>query len=780
MITGTRVREGCDLGYWLKRWLTTTNHKDIGIMYLVTSLYFLFLGGALGELIRIQLAVPDNNFLQPLQFNEAVTMHGLINVLWFLSPLGFAFANYFVPLQIGAKDLAFPRLNALSYWLYLFGGLVAALGFFFPGGAAAVGWTAYAPLTSLQYSPGFGLTLGAAGLLMLVASVTVSTINFIVTIIYMRSPEVTFSKIPLFTWFIFFTVIMMLLAFPALLAALVMLAADRILGTLFFASPAGGALMWDHLFWFFGHPEVYIVLLPAFGAVSEIIQTFSSRPIYAKKAILLSLVAATILSVIVWAHHMYITGINLEEREFFTITTESISIPFGVIIISFIWTLRTGVVRLTTPMLFAIGSIVVFIIGGITGVFNSSVALDIGLRGTYWVVAHFHYTLVGAALFGLWGAIYYWYPKISGKMYSERIGKTHFILSFVGFNVLYFPMFWLVDMPRRIFTYLPGSGWGLPNMIATIGAIIFGASQILLILNTISPLISNVPIIDQNPWSSDSPEWGLAPMRPNGGISLTKHGQDNTETLHSSSRPLTLSLGLAMSFVGLGGISMPFLLPILAVGLVIFILGLYGWLRDDFYELFDIADETHDIWPIGKVSKVSLGILIFLASEVLLFGSIIASYIFIRENIPTWPAIGSIHSIPVATVMTILLLTSGLTMFLAVESGRSNDLRNQLIWLSFTFILGSSFLSMKVSEWIDLFSKGFTFSSGLPGSTFYVMTGIHGAHVLAGLIVLAYLITKTFKGGFTNTRGKTVQYFGMYWGLVDIVWLFLFPLLYLM
>ncbi len=498
----------------IRRWLFTTNHKDIGILYLVTALLFGLIGGVFALLIRTQLALVGlgRNLIDPSTYNQLVTMHGVIMVLFFLSPLAFGFANYIVPLQIGARDMAFPRLNALSYWLYLFGGLVAASSFLL-GGAADVGWTFYAPFSSTQFSPGVGVPLAVAGLLMLIASVMVSTINFLTTILHLRAPGMTLLRMPLFTWSILLTVLMMLFAFPSVAAAALELLADRILGTSYFSSEVGGSILWDHLFWFFAHPEVYIVLFPALGAVAEIIPVFTRRPIYGKNIIIVSLFAAAVLSHFVWVHHMFITGIHPGLRKFMTITTESISIPFGLIFLAFIASLWGGSIRFKTPMLFALGEISLFIIGGVSGVFNSSVALDYRLRGTYWIVAHFHYALVGGAVFGVLAAVYYWFPKMSGRMYNEALGKLHFWLTFVGFNVTFFPQFFLTDMPRRIYTYAAETGWAGFNLISTAGAIIVGLGQIFFVLNLVYSLLRGGNA-EADPWGGSSFEWSVSSPPP--------------------------------------------------------------------------------------------------------------------------------------------------------------------------------------------------------------------------------------------------------------------------
>ncbi len=469
----------------ISRILRTTNHKDIGVLYIVTSLFFGAAGFGFALLIRSHLALIelDSSLLSATRYNQVITMHGLVMILFFLSPLGFGLANYFVPIQIGAKDMAYPRLNALSYWLYLSGGLLAIASFRFPGGAPNTGWTLYAPLTSPEYTQGTGLNVALAGLLILTASVTVSTINFLATIFHMRAKGMTLLKMPLFTWSILYTSLMALYAFPSLGAALMQLLADRTMGTAYFAADGGGSILWGHLFWFFAHPEVYIVLLPSLGVVAEIIPTYTGRPLYGRNIIIASLGVATVMSYLVWAHHMFLTGISQTLVKLMTLTTELISIPFGVIVISFIASLYRGSIRFTTPFLFAIGSLVLFIIGGVTGVFQSSVALEYTFRGTYWVVGHFHYTMLGGGLVGLVAALYYWGPRITGRMYSERLGKLHFWLTFIGVNTTFFPYFFLSSMPRRLYTYPTDLVWGKIHLISTTGALIILIGQIFFIIN---------------------------------------------------------------------------------------------------------------------------------------------------------------------------------------------------------------------------------------------------------------------------------------------------------
>jgi cytochrome c oxidase subunit I+III len=516
-------------GFSIKRWLTTTNHKDVGLLYLVTSIFFLVLAGTIAMSIRVQLSVPDGSLLAPNFYEQAVSYHGLIMILWFLSPFGTAFANYFVPTQIGAKDMAFPRLNAMSYWIYLFSGLVLVSTVFLPGGGPEAGWTLYAPLDTKQYLPQPGMTIGVLAVGMLAVSVTMSSVNFITTILRTRIKNMKWWKMPAFSWSILFTNFLMLFAFPPLAAGAVLLTMDRVFGTIFFSSSIGGALLWDQMFWFFGHPEVYVVVLPALGAIAEIFVTFSKRPLFQKRVFLIEMAAVTILSVGVWVHHMFMTGISLQVRETFSFTTMAISVPFEGLVIGLVLTLRKSAIRITTPMLFAMGAIFFVILGGITGVFQGSIALDYAFRGTYWVVGHFHYVMVGTTIFGLVAALYYWFPKITGRMYNERAGKLTFLFSFIGFNFLYFPYFLLWDMPRRIAAYPANPEWWPLNLTATLGALVFGPALLISFINIAQSAFRGKPA-GPNPWEAVSTEWTgeydvPEPDDPEGGIEEEKNGE---------------------------------------------------------------------------------------------------------------------------------------------------------------------------------------------------------------------------------------------------------------
>ncbi len=496
----------------LLRWLSTTNHKDIGLLYLWASIIFGVIGMALSVLIRLQLVVPDNDFMTGGLFNEAVTMHGAVLVLFTVSPMAFAFANYMVPLQIGARDMAFPRLNALSFWAYVLGGLVAASGFFF-GGAADVGWTFYSPLTSIEYSPGAGVSLAGAGLVLLIISVCGSTINFLVTILRHRVPSMGMMQMPMYTWVMLFTVILMLVIFPALLGAVLMLVGDRVFGTLFFDPSIDGTTWWLHIFWFFGHPEVYVVLLPGLGMAMEVVPTFVRRHLYGRRIIIWALVVSLVLSVLVWAHHMFITGIDPTFRKIETIGTELISVPFGLVYLCLLATFYKSKPDFTKlPLAFVMGAIGIFLIGGITGVFLSSVAMDVQLRGTYYIVAHFHYTLGSVAVMTL-GGIYYWYPKMFGRMLDRTLGWWHFWLTFLGINLTFIPLFGLWDMPRRIYVYQESAGWATEQMFSTIGSLVVFVAQLIFFWNFVRSMKTG-EFAGDNPWGASTFEWSTSSPPP--------------------------------------------------------------------------------------------------------------------------------------------------------------------------------------------------------------------------------------------------------------------------
>lgn len=503
----------------------------MGVLYIVTSIFFMGIAGAFGEMMRTQLAVPNNTFLNPFTYDQTVTLHGLLMILWVLTPLGIGLANYIVPLQIGAKDLAFPRMNALSYWTYLFSGVMLVSSVFMPGGGPNTGWTLYAPLNTIEFTSQAGMTLAVLAILLFSLSATMGSINFITTIARNRAKGVTWRKLPIFTWSVLFTMALALFAFPSLAAGLVLLSSDRFLGTVFFSSTQGGGLLWDELFWFFGHPEVYIVVFPALGIIAEVFQTFSKKLIFQRTVFLVEFAAVTFLSFGVWMHHMFTTGVNYSVLQTFSFTTLAISVPFEGVILALVLTLYKGHIKLNTPMLFCLAAIFTVTLGGVTGVLQAFPVLDYAFNGTYWVVGHFHYVMAGTTLFALLAGLYYWWPKIAKRRYSEKWGIITFIVSFIGFNVLYFPYFFLLAMPRRVSTYSVASGLASLNLTATIGAYIFGPAAALAVLNLILTLRKPASVQD-NPWEARELEWTR-----NYESNPTGMGQSTNQTTNSEDPP---------------------------------------------------------------------------------------------------------------------------------------------------------------------------------------------------------------------------------------------------
>ncbi|HEY3218114.1 MAG TPA: cytochrome c oxidase subunit I [Candidatus Limnocylindria bacterium] len=500
----------------LMEWIATTDHKKIGILYLGTTFFFFLAGGLLALGMRTQLATPDGQLLTAQQYNEAFTMHGTTMVFLFVVPVWTGFANYVIPLMIGARDMAFPRLNALSYWLLVAGAIVLYSSFAF--GLPSAGWTSYVPLSTEKFSPGHGQDLWILGLTVLGFSSIFAALNMIVTIFALRCPGLTFHRLPLFGWSVLVTSFLLVLAMPFLTVAGVLLLFDRIAGTNFFAASEGAdPLLWQYLFWFFGHPEVYIMILPGFGVVSEVLPVFSQKPIFGYKMIAYSSVAIGFLSFGVFVHHMFVAGIDPALQIFFMSSTMLIAVPTGVKVFSWLGTIWGGAIRFKTSMLFALGFIAVFTLGGISGVFLGSVPVDIQLSDTYYVVAHIHYVLVGGALFTFFAGAYYWIPKMSGRLMSEKLGAIHFLTFFVGFNMAFYPMhqLGLEGMPRRTYHYVQSPEWGFLNLVATIGVYIIFFSVLLFILNFISSvMMKNGKVADDDPWHADTLEWATSSPPP--------------------------------------------------------------------------------------------------------------------------------------------------------------------------------------------------------------------------------------------------------------------------
>ncbi|NUT32976.1 MAG: cytochrome c oxidase subunit I [Hamadaea sp.] len=497
------------------RLLRTTDAKQIGIMYLVTAFAFFMIGGLMALLMRTELARPGLQFLSPEQFNQLFTMHGTIMLLFFATPIVFAFANFVVPIQIGAPDVAFPRLNAFAYWLYLFGGTLAVMGFITPGGAADFGWFAYAPLNDAINSPGPGGDMWIVGLAISGLGTILGAVNMITTVLTLRAPGMTMFRLSIFTWSILVTSLLVIMVFPLLAAALFALLADRQLGAHVFDPATNGPMLWQHLFWFFGHPEVYIVALPFFGIISEVIPVFSRKPLFGYKGMVAAMLAIAGLSMSVWAHHMFVTGQVL--LPFFSFLSFMIAVPTGMKFFNWIGTMWRGRISFESPMLFAVGFLVTFLFGGLSGVLLASPPVDFQVSDSYFVVAHFHYVLFGTIVFAVYSGIYFWFPKMFGRMLDERLGKVHFWLTTIGFHGTFLVQHWLgaEGMPRRYADYLEMDNFTLLNTISTIGAYILGISTLPFLYNVWKSYRVGELVTVNDPWGhGNSLEWATSSPPP--------------------------------------------------------------------------------------------------------------------------------------------------------------------------------------------------------------------------------------------------------------------------
>ncbi len=601
---GLLSRPRATTGVW--GWITTVDHKKIGILYGVTAFIFFLIGGLQALIVRMQLANPDMTVLSAERYNEFFTMHGLTMIFLVVMPMGVALMNYFIPIMIGARDVAFPRLNAFSYWVFLLGGIFLYSSFFL-GGAPSGGWFGYAPLS--RTLPGNGMSYYSIGLQILGIASLAGAVNFVVTIINMRAPGMTFMKMPIFIWMSLVTSFLLLFAMPVIAVALFELMFDRVYGANFFNPAAGGdPLLWQHLFWVFGHPEVYILILPAMGIVSEVLPTFARKPIFGYAAIVFAGIAIAFMGWGVWAHHMFAVGLGPVANSAFALSTMFIAVPTGVKIFNWVGTLWGGSIRFKTPILFSLGFVSMFIIGGLSGVTHSIVPHDTQQTDTYYIVAHFHYVLFGGAIFGIFSGLYYWWPKIFGWLLSEKIGKLHFILMFIGFNLAFAPMhiLGLQGMPRRIYTYPENMGWDVWNMVSTVGAFVVGLSALVFIVNVIVSRAKREEAGD-DPWDARTLEWSIPSPPPEynfavvpdvkhrddwwhrkytktkegdptrvfaGGAEGDDHGDGQGIHLPSPSYfPLVAATGLPM--IGWGVIH--YVLPLSIAGGLIVVLGLFGW-----------------------------------------------------------------------------------------------------------------------------------------------------------------------------------------------------------
>jgi cytochrome c oxidase subunit 1/cytochrome c oxidase subunit I+III len=718
--------------HWRMAWLSTVDHKRIGILYMVTALVFFVVGGVEALFMRLQLAVPNNTLLAPDTFNMLFTMHGTTMIFLVAMPVLFGMANYIVPLQIGARDMAFPRLNAYSFWLVPLGGILLHFSFL-AGGAPAVGWFAYAPLNQTPYSSQLGVDYWALSLIVLGTGSIGTSINFIATVLTQRAPNMTLRRLPLFSWMWFINSFLVILALPVLNAGLVMLLIDRRLDTHFFLPPDGSAIMWQHIFWAFGHPEVYIVAIPAFGILSEIIPVFSRKPIFGYEFVAASTTVICFLSLLVWAHHMFTVGMGRAMDLFFVGSSLLIAIPTGVKVLSWSATMVGGRLRFTAAMLFCVAALVQFLFGGITGISHAVAVLDWQTKNSYYLVAHFHFVFVGLIVFAILGAVHYWFPKMSGRMLSEPIGKWTFWLMVIGFNLTFITQHFLglAGMPRRIYTYPDLPGWGWMNMASTIGAFFMAAAGLLLVWNLARSLFQGNTASD-NPWRAWTLEWATTSPPPH-------------ENFHKlppirSRRPLWDDANPDR--------------PDAVVGV--------KWKTE-----------------IAKPEKNKAGVLAFIISEAGFFGVLILAYLFFNASPQAGP---SAHDLDLRKTgfFSLCLFVSSFTIWRSEVSQRKGNHRGMSAWLAATILLGGIFIVGQGMEYWGLLKSGVTISSNLFATTFFTLTGFHGLHVLVGLIVLLIVLGLALGGAFKKGHSPALEAAGYYWHFVDVVWVFVLTVVYIL
>src|SRR5579884_3923480 len=731
-------------------WVKTTDHKLIGIMYLLIVAFFFFVGGLEALAMRWQLAVPQNNVLSAHIYDQLMTMHGVTMIFLVVMPALIGFANYFVPIMIGYRDMAFPRLNAMSLWLLLFGGLLLYFSLL-QGSLPAVGWFAYANLWEQPYTMDNGPLFWAVGLTVLGAGSIATSLNLIVTIICYRCPGMSLNKMPLFVWMVLVNSFIIVWAMPFLTADSILLIFDRLMGTHFFVWQQGGnVVMWQHLFWAFGHPEVYIMILPAFGMASEIFPVFSRKPLFGYTFVAFSGVAIGFISFVVWAHHMFTTGLTESEQAFFATTSMVIDVPTGVKILHWCATMWGGRIRWATPMKCAFAFMIEFTIGGISVVMFAVVPLDYASSDTYFVFAHFHYVLFGGTLFLIMAGLYYWFPKMTGRMLSEKIGTWNFWTLFVGFNLTFFPMHFLVAMPRRVYTYT-NTEWTGYNLLATFGAMIIALSFCMLAYNILRSLKSGEKA-GPNPWNANTLEW-LLPSPP------PSYGFVETPTVRSR-RPLWDLAHPDRPDWRYEHHDVPVAQPAAAVP------GGGGATA--------VATQPE---PAARqrlsISPGRMLVLFFISSESIFFVSLIVMY-----SVYSFHFTSRQLDIPRTYWFSLALFASSGTMIIAEKFLDKGNKKMFNAWLIVTIALGLTFLIGQVTEYAALYHDNATISShGEFGTTFFTLTGFHGFHVFVGLIALTTMLflSRRWKPGY-DTPLKGVGY---YWHFVDGIWVFIFSIVYL-
>ena len=778
-------------------WFSAVNHKNIGARYIVTGFMFFAFAGIAALLMRTQLAVPENTFLNANQYNQLFTIHGVTMMFLFAVPIMLGVGIYFVPLMIGARDVPFPKANAFGYYLYLFSGIVLWLSLVLGTGPDG-GWFAYTPLTESRYTPTYGMDVYQQLINGTEIAAVIAATELIILIFKFRAPGMSLNRMPVFVWAMLVTSIMVEFAMPTLLIATNLLGFDRTINTNFFnPNLEGNPLLWQHLFWFFGHPEVYIIFIPALGMVSEILAAFTRRAVVGYSLLVISLVAISVISFGLWVHHMFTTGLPTSGMSLFTISSMVISIPSGIQIFSGLASLWHGNLNLKTPLLYVLGFIFTFVIGGISGVMVASVPFDLQAHDSYFVVAHLHYVLIGGAVFPLLGAIYYWFPKLTGKMMDERMGQWNFWLTIIGFNVTFFPMHLtgLFGMPRRVYTYLPGLGWDTLNLISTIGAYILGIGVLLFAINVYRSLMRGQRAAD-NPWGAGSLEWATSsPPQPYNFAMLPvvesrypiwdtpaevesyvfEENLDRRETLGTTALdaepemrvwlagdsiiPFLAGLVLTLQFL-----SQMFSLTWVIIFTAVFLVTLAAWFWPRGREMSTewVKEGPANALPVdavvnekGKYPPVFYGIILFALVEAAELGGTIVTYFYLRSGTNDWPP-GDMPfpQLLIPTLGTLLLILSVIPSYLDDKAIKKNDVRGLIINTILAIVLQAAFIAV---FWYHLESLDFRWDDNAYASIYWIsiiLTLIFtGSTVFEGI----YILIQAFRGLYNKERHWAIE-----------------------
>ena len=787
---------------WLERpgalgWLTTVDHKRIGLLYFWATLFFFAAGGAEALLMRTQLAQADAKVVGPETFDQLLTMHGVTMIFFFIIPITTgAFGNYLLPLMIGARDMAFPRLNALSFWLFLGSGLFLYSSFLFHS-APDAGWFNYVPLSLKQYDGGLNIDFYALGLILNGVASTVGAINIVTTIFKLRAPGMSWNRMPLFCFAMLAAALSLIFALPALTMDCVFLELQRKAGFDFFSPPGGDALLWQHLFWIFGHPEVYIIVLPAFGIATSIIPTFARRRMLAFPLVAMAELLVAFIGFGVWAHHMFATGISTTTIAFFAAASMAVVIPSTIQVFAWLFTVNLGTPLFRTPLLFIGGFIVFFVLGGLTGIMFAAIPFDQAATDTYFVVAHFHFIIFGAAVFPLFGGIYYWFPKVTGRMYDERLGKTSFFVIFAGTLLTFFPMHivGLLGMTRRVYTYDAGLGWDAYNLLETVGGFILAAGILLILVNLVVSWRRSIPA-GRDPFNGGTLEWTIPSPPPHYNFAVVPtvtsaypnwdaadrahdveklhHGesvladghQTPTSTVNDavadpiaempaeSPWPIVVAVAVTAAFF------MLLTTHVLVAGafVAITLLALLGWHAE--HEPHAFSSE----WlarPNGW-----WGMALFVAAEATLFGTLIGSYVYLRFRNAQWPPAGIAKpAVLVPVALTLLLVVSGIATQFAWQAGRAGRVRAAWRFLAGAFALQLGYFAWQVHDWVGAIHDAPP-SRSTYSSIVTTMLGFGHAHVLLGLLIDAWLLVQLARR-FTPYRLVGLQSAAFYWWAVS-------------